>query len=77
MSRTEATGLRAALSERLLHFAADRAVQTREFERRVSALPADIPGQASLRAALTAAKAWEAGLLWVAWRLSPRTRIGA
>lgn len=77
MSRTEATGIRTMLGERLLRFAADRALQTREFERRMAALPADCPGQASMRAALGAAKAWEAGLLWVAWRLAPRTHIGA
>ncbi|WP_420123268.1 hypothetical protein [Nakamurella sp.] len=77
MSRTEATGIRTVLSERLLQFAADRALQTREFERRVAALPADSPARASMGATLSAAKAWEAGLLWVAWRLQPRSRIGA
>ena len=72
MSEIEATGTRAALSARLLRFAADRAIETREFERRAAALPPDAPGQASMRAALVAAKAWEAAVLWAAWRLQPR-----
>lgn len=76
MSDVETTGARAALSERLLRFAADRAMQTGEFERRVAALPADTPGHASMRAALSAAKAWESAVLWVAWRLQPRTVRG-
>lgn len=75
MSDTPRKWSRATLSDALLRFAAERAMQTREFDRRVADLPADTPGQASLRAALGAAKAWEAAVLWVAWRLRPRTSI--
>ena len=74
MSQTKFTGIRAVWSEKLLRFAADRAMDTREFERRVCGLPADAPGRASMQAALGAAKAWESALLWVAWRLQPRDR---
>ncbi len=63
---------RATLSDRLLRFATDRAMQTRELDRRVAALDPDAPGVPGLRAALAAAKAWEAAVLWVAWRLQPR-----
>lgn len=77
MSDTHPRWSRAALSERLLRFAMEHAMQTRVFDRRVADLPAGTPGQASLRAALGAAKAWEAAVLWVAWRLQPRTCIDA
>jgi hypothetical protein len=76
MPQTRTTGIRAELSARLLRFAADRAMETREFERRVAALPADTPGHASLRTALGAARAWESAVLWVAWRLQPRNSAG-
>lgn len=77
MSDIQAAGPRAALSARLLRFAADRTIETREFERRIAALPPGTPGLAGMRAALGAAKAWEAAVLWVAWRLKPRTSINA
>lgn len=77
MSDTPSRWSRTALSDRLLRFAVEQAMQTREFDRRVSDLPAQTPGQATLRAALGAAKAWEAAVLWVAWRLQPRTSIDA
>lgn len=77
MSDTTPRWSRAALSDALLRFAAERAMQTREFDRRLTGLPADTPGHASMRAALSAAKAWEAAVLWVAWRLRPHTSIDA
>lgn len=77
MSKVKAVGTRAVLSRRLLSFAADRSIETREFDRRVAALPPTTPGHASMRAALAAAKAWETALLWVAWRLRPRASIDA
>lgn len=77
MSDTHPRWSRATMSEALLRFAAERALQTREFDRRVAALPADTPGRASMRTALGAAKAWEAAVLWIAWRLRPRTSIDA
>ncbi|HEY7816238.1 MAG TPA: hypothetical protein VIC62_23530 [Nakamurella sp.] len=64
---------RAALSDRLLRFGAERSIQTREMERRIAALDPGGPGYPGVRAALSAAKAWEAAVLWVAWRLQPRS----
>lgn len=75
MSEIDLTGRRAVAGARLLRFATERAMQTREFERRVAALPVTTPGRASMRAALGAAKAWEAAVLWLAWRLQPRTSV--
>lgn len=68
---------RAALSDRLLRFAAERAIATREMERRLAGLDPRTSGHESVRAALAAAKAWEAAVLWVAWRLQPRSSVGS
>ena len=76
MSDTLPRWSRAALSDRLLRFAAERAILTREMERRVAGLNPRPPGYEGIRAALTAAKAWEAAVLWVAWRLRPRSSVG-
>jgi len=73
MSQSRPVSTRAALSDRLLRFALDRSIETREMERRVDSIDPSAPGSDGLRAALAAARAWEAAVLWVAWRLQPRS----
>ncbi len=78
MRSTTSTSARAALSQRLLRFAADRTFETRDLERRMVASDSDASdpeafGYATARAALAAARTWEAVVVWVAWRLQPRT----
>lgn len=73
---TSTTHVRAALSERLLLFGADRSIQTRELQRRIDTLDPDGGGASGLQAALSAARVWESAVLWLAWRLQPRTTTG-
>ncbi|HEY5882598.1 MAG TPA: hypothetical protein VIU11_27055 [Nakamurella sp.] len=75
MSQSPPASARAALSDRLLRFAVDRSIETREMERRVDSIDPSTPGSDGLRAALAAARAWEAAVLWVAWRLQPRSSV--
>ena len=72
MTQSTSVRFRTAASDRLLRFGADRSIETREMERRIAALDPGGPGYHGIHAALSAAKAWEAMVLWVAWRLQPR-----
>ena len=66
------TSIRARLSDGLIRFGTERALDRREFERSLTAVPADSPGYAqALRVARTA-QLYEAAVLWVGWRLRPR-----
>jgi hypothetical protein len=76
MSDTTPRWSRAGLSVRLLRFAAEHAIATREMERRVAGLDPRPAGYEGIQAVITGAKAWEAAVLWVAWRLRPRSSAG-
>jgi len=76
MTPSTTTRARAALSRRLLLFGADRSIQTRELQRRIDSLGPDLADAPGLHAALSAARAWESAVLWLAWRLQPRTTTG-
>ena len=69
--------VREQLSRSLLQFGAERSLQTRELERRIAGLDPPAPGHHAMHAALAAARAWEAAVIWVAWRLLPRDRSSA
>ena len=67
--------VRERLSRLLLHFGAERSLQTRELARRIAGLHPDPPGDHGMHAALSAARAWEAAVLWLGWRLQPRDSV--
>ncbi len=66
------TTIRERLSDSLIRFGAERALDRQEFLRRLSAVPVDSPGYAQTMRALRTAELYEAAVLWVGWRLRPR-----
>jgi hypothetical protein len=67
--------IRARVSGSLLRFAADRSLETHDLERRLSAADPERPGHDSALAAVAVARAWVSMVLWLAWRLQPRSTV--
>lgn len=67
--------LREFLSDRLLHSAVERAMERQEIERAIARESPSKPGYQSALSALRSAKRRESALLWLGWRLHPRTLI--
>ena len=66
------TSIRERLSDCLIRFGAERALDRQEFERGLAGVASDSPGYAqALRVARTA-QLYESAVLWVGWRLRPR-----
>ncbi len=65
--------IRERVSSSLLLFGTDRYLLTRELELRLLNEERDRPGTTGALAAVAAARAWESTILWLAWRLQPRT----
>jgi hypothetical protein len=65
--------IRQSCSDALLRMGAERALERQDLERRLTGADPNAPGYHSALAAMAAARAWEWMVLWVGWRLQPRT----
>ena len=65
--------LRHRLSSALLRFGADRSLERQQMQRSIAAAGSLTPGYQSALAALSSARMAETVMLWVGWRLQPRT----
>jgi len=61
------------LSDRLLKAGSERALERRELEQGIATESVDAPGYATATRAVGAAKRVESAVLWLGWRLHPRT----
>ena len=66
------TSIRERLSDCLIRFGAERALDRQEFERSLAAVPADSPGYAQAQRVARTAQLYEGAVLWIGWRLRPR-----
>ena len=64
--------IRERLSDCLIRFGAERALDRQEFERSLAAVPADSSGYAQAMRVAGTARLYETAVLWVGWRLRPR-----
>jgi hypothetical protein len=69
--------IRERASDALLRTTFDRAVERRELERGIAATPSDAPGYAAASEAVLLAEWVDDALLWLGWRLRPRTAFPA
>ncbi|HYN71331.1 MAG TPA: hypothetical protein VES60_02430 [Nakamurella sp.] len=67
------TTFREYLSDRLLRAGSERALESRELEQGIATESVDSPGYATAARAVNAAKRIESAVLWLGWRLHPRT----
>ena len=67
------TTFREYLSDSLLRAGSERALERRELERGIATESVDSPGYATAARALKSAKRVESAVLWLGWRLHPRT----
>ncbi len=61
------------LSDRLLRAGSERARESRELELGIATESVDSPGYATATRAVRSAKRVESAILWLGWRLHPRT----
>jgi hypothetical protein len=66
------TSTRERLSDCLIRFGAERALDRHELERRLATLPVDSRGHAQAMRVVRTAQLYETAVLWVGWRLRPR-----
>ena len=67
--------IRESLSNSLIRLGAERSLERQQLERSLAVAGRDAPAYQSALAAMTAARRWEAMVLWVGWRLRPRTGV--
>ena len=67
------TTFRECLSGGLLRTGSERALESRELEQGIATESVDSPGYAAAARAVKAAKRIESAVLWLGWRLHPRT----
>jgi hypothetical protein len=67
--------IRESCSGALLRMGAERALERQDLERRLTGADPSTPGYHAALAAMAAARAWESMVLWVGWRLQPRTGV--
>jgi len=67
------TTFREYLSDSLLRVGSERALERRELEQGIATESVDAPGYATAAGAVRAAKRVESAVLWLGWRLHPRT----
>ena len=67
------TTLREYLSDSLLRVGSERALERRQLEQGIATVSVDAPGYATAASAVRAAKRVESAVLWLGWRLHPRT----
>ncbi len=65
--------VRRTLSDTLLRVGMERTLDRQELERGMATENPESPGYHSALAAIAAAKVAESVVLWVGWRLQPRT----
>lgn len=68
--------IRERLSDALLRTATELALDRVALTRRLQAQP-DHPGRQQALAATSAARWFDSALLWLSWRIRPRTALGA
>ena len=67
--------IRESCSGALLRMGAERTLERQVLERRLTGADPNAPGYHTALAAMAAARAWESMVLWVGWRLQPRTSV--
>ncbi len=67
--------IRESCSGALLRMGAERTLERQVLERRLAGADPNAPGYHTALAAMAAARAWESMVLWVGWRLQPRTSV--
>jgi hypothetical protein len=70
---TMPTTFREYLSDSLIRAGSERALDRRELEHGIATESIDSPGYATAARAVRAAKRVESAVLWLGWRLHPRT----
>ena len=74
-TRTSTRSLRERVSAALLRSATELAIDQRELEERLAAAPCRSAGYSSAFGAVAMARWTESALLWLAWRIYPRTAV--
>jgi hypothetical protein len=69
--------IRERVSDALLRAGIEGTMERRELERRLAAVRSDTPGHAGACAAALLAGWVDSAMLWLAWRLRPRTSFPA
>jgi hypothetical protein len=69
------TNLRLSLSDKLLRFGAERTLERQQLERSLGAADPGAAGHQAALAAVSAARVYESFVLWLGWRLQPRTFV--
>lgn len=69
------TTFREFLSDRLLQVGSERALERRELEQGIATESVDAVGYATAARAVRAAQRVESAVLWLGWRLHPRTFV--
>ena len=67
------TAIRERVSDVLIDGAIDRSLDARELEQNLATVPTDAPGYTIAAKVARRATRREAVLLWLGWRLQPRT----
>ncbi len=65
--------IRRRVSDKLLEGAMDRSLDARELEQNLLTVRSETPGYAVAARAARSAQRVESALLWLAWRLQPRS----
>jgi hypothetical protein len=74
-TRTSTRSLRERVSAALLRSATELAIDQRELEERLAAAPCRSAGYSSAFGAVAMARWTDSALLWLAWRICPRTAM--
>ena len=69
------TTFRECLSSGLLRTGSERALESRELDKGIATESVDSPSYATAARAVKAAKRIESAVLWLGWRLHPRTLL--
>jgi hypothetical protein len=67
--------IRERVSERMLRTGTELAIDQREFEERLAAASPRVPAYSSAHGAVALARWVDSAVLWVGWRLLPRTYL--
>ena len=74
-TRTSTRSLRERAGSALLRTGTELAIDQRELEERVAAASSGTAGFSSAHGAVAMARWTESALLWLAWRIYPRTAV--